>query len=98
MPAPDQEISVGPGSLTFEPETFEIPTGGTVLWVWESGGHNVKPSSTPNEADWTGTPGGEFETFDEGYTYRVTFESPGVYDYFCAPHRSAGMTGSFSVG
>lgn len=96
-PAPDQEVSVGPG-FSFEPATFEIPTGGTVLWIWEARGHNVKPSNTPSEADWTGTPGGEFETFDGGHTYWYTFEVPGEYDYYCAPHRSSGMTGSFSVG
>ena len=98
LPSVEQEVLVGPGSLSFEPESFEIPTGATVRWVWESGGHNVKVSSQPSGADWPGTPGEEFDTFDAGHTYAYTFEVDGDYQYYCAPHRSAGMTGSFTVG
>ncbi|MDZ7702129.1 MAG: plastocyanin/azurin family copper-binding protein [Halobacteriales archaeon] len=97
-PSVDQEVEVGPGSLSFEPSSFELPAGGTVRWVWQSGGHNVKPSATPDGSDWAGTPGGEFATFDAGHTYTVTFEVAGSYEYYCAPHRSSGMTGSFTVG
>lgn len=97
-PPVDQEVKVGPGSLSFEPESFDIPTGGSVRWVWESSGHNVRPSSIPDGADWSGTEGGDGTTYDAGYTYTYTFDVDGTYEYYCAPHRSAGMTGSFTVG
>ena len=94
-----QAVTVAPGgSLSFSPQSFEIAPGTTVRWVWEAGGHNVKPSATPAGADWAGTPGGEFETYPGGYTYEYTFDVAGTYAYYCAPHRGAGMTGSFTVG
>jgi plastocyanin len=85
------------GAFRFSPGEFEIAAGETVAWVWRAGGHNVKADSTPGDADWSGTPGGEFDTFDEGYVYTHTFDVAGEYDYYCGPHESAGMTGSFTV-
>jgi len=91
----DQEVAVAPGSFSFEPESFEIPVGSTVLWVWEAGGHNVKPTATPSDSDWSGTPGDG--TYSSGHQYAYTFEVPGEYKYHCVPHQSVGMTGSFTV-
>lgn len=91
-------VEVGPdGRFRFDPETFEIAVGETVRWVWRAQGHNVKPASVPSGAEWEGTPGDEFATFDSGYTYSYTFDTAGTYEYYCAPHRSSGMTGSFTV-
>ena len=97
-PSAAQTVAVGAGgSLRFSPTDFEVGVGETVRWVWEAGGHNVRPSATPDGADWSGTPGEEFETFPADYTYEASFSVAGRYDYYCAPHRSAGMVGSFSV-
>lgn len=94
----DQEVIVGPdASLRFAPESFEIAVGDTVRWTWEAGGHNVRPSEMPDEASWPGTEGGDATTFGAGHTYSYTFEVAGSYEYYCAPHRGAGMTGSFVV-
>ncbi|GGM33537.1 hypothetical protein GCM10009006_13810 [Haloarcula argentinensis] len=93
----DQEVAVAPGSFSFDPETFEVPVGSTVLWVWEAGGHNVKPTATPSGSDWSGTPGDDGKTYSSGYEYAYTFEVPGEYEYHCVPHQSVGMTGSFTV-
>mgnify|MGYP000191489714 CR=1 FL=1 len=90
-----QTVAVGPGNLVFDPETFEVPVGSTVLWVWRSSGHNVKPGGTPDGSDWTGTPGDG--TYSRGHEYAHTFTVAGEYEYHCVPHRSAGMTGSFTV-
>lgn len=91
-------VAVGPEfQLRFAPETFEVAAGGTVRWVWESGGHNVVAASTPEGSDWSGTPDAPDRTFDEGYTYEYTFEVAGTYEYYCNPHRGNGMTGSFTV-
>lgn len=93
-----QTVDVGPGGeLRFDPSSFTIDTGETVRWVFQSSGHNVKPDTVPSGAEWTGTPGEEFDTMDEGATYEHTFTVAGDYDYYCAPHRSAGMVASFTV-
>ena len=93
-----QDVVVGPnGLLVFQPDEFIISAGATVTWEWDSDGHNVRPSSTPGGSDWSGTPGGDGTTYDEGYVHEHTFTTTGTYEYYCAPHRSAGMTGSFTV-
>lgn len=98
LPPVAAEVTVGPGSaFRFEPETARIATGETVRWRWDSGGHNVKATSTPSDADWTGTPGGDSETFDAGHVYEHTFDVAGRYDYVCVPHRSLGMEGAVVV-
>lgn len=97
-PTADMTVDVGPeGRFRFDPETFGIAVGETVQWIWRAGGHNVKPSTVPSGSNWAGTPGDEFETFSSGHTYSYTFETAGTYEYYCAPHRSSGMTGSFTV-
>ncbi|MFB6308299.1 MAG: plastocyanin/azurin family copper-binding protein, partial [Haloarculaceae archaeon] len=94
-PAGDQIVEVGVDGFNFGPDSFTISTGDTVTWVW--GNHNVVPATTPDGAEWSGTPGAPDRTFDSGYTYSHTFEVAGTYEYYCAPHRSVGMTGSFTV-
>lgn len=95
----DQEVTVGPtGDLRFAPTGFQIAVGETVRWQWDSSGHNVRPNSMPDGSDWPGTEGGDSTTFSAGHTYSYTFEVAGSYEYYCAPHRSAGMTGTFTVG
>lgn len=94
--APDQRVVVGPeGKLRFAPESFTVATGDTVLWEWESGGHNVSPESQPDGANWPGKD--EQFTYGSGTTYRYTFEVAGEYRYHCDPHQSSGMRGSFTV-
>lgn len=91
-------VEVGPaGTFRFVPSTLTIAAGEVVEWVWRSGGHNVRPSSTPSGSTWSGTAGGDGTTYDEGYTYRHQFTVLGQYDYYCAPHRSLGMTGQLTV-
>ena len=85
------------GEYRFDPETVTVPVGATVRWEWAGSGHNVRPGSQPADADWSGTPGGDGETYDQGYSYSFTFEVPGQYEYYCAPHRSIGMVGTVVV-
>jgi plastocyanin len=96
-PVPDLTVAVGPeGRVVFDPETFTIGAGDTVLWEWVSGGHNVSPDDggQPAGADWAGDDDG---TFGSGHTYAYTFDTPGEYSYHCDPHQSVGMRGSFTV-
>lgn len=97
-PTAAQVVEVAPdGEFVFRPEDFTIATGDTVRWIWRGGGHNVKVESAPSGADWSGTPGGEFDTFSAGHAYSYTFEVAGRYEYFCAPHKGLGMAGGFTV-
>jgi plastocyanin len=94
----DRTVVVGvDGSLRFDPETFEIAVGDTVRWEWAAGGHNVRPDSVPEGSDWTGTAGDAGDTYGSGHVHTFTFETAGQYSYYCAPHRSVGMDGSFTV-
>lgn len=97
MAGADQQVVVGPdGSLQFDPEAFTVAAGDTVEWVWDSSGHNVSPDEggQPADADWSGD---DDATYGQGYRYAYTFEVAGEYRYHCDPHRSVGMTGSFTV-
>lgn len=93
---PDQEVIVGPdGNLRFDPDSFTVSTGETVLWTWDSGGHNVHPTSQPSGANWPGKD--EEFAYSAGTSHAYTFEVSGSYKYVCQPHQSSGMTGSFTV-
>lgn len=86
----------------FEPHVVWVEQGGTVTWELESGSHtttayaadNDAPQRIPDSAEpWdSGTMSEAGETFDH------TFETTGVYDYFCVPHEATGMIGSVIVG
>lgn len=91
-------VEVAPdGRFRFSPESVEVGVGETVRWVWRSGGHNVVAASTPDGSDWAGTPDAPDALYDAGYEYDHTFEVAGTYEYYCAPHKSLGMTGTVSV-
>jgi plastocyanin len=97
-PTAAQTVTVAAdGKFRFAPESFEIAAGETVRWVWRGGGHNVVAESTPDGADWSGTPGAPDDRYDSGYEYERAFDVTGTYEYYCAPHRSLGMVGSFTV-
>lgn len=92
-----QTVAVGPGnSLVFEPAELSIAPGTTVNFVWESDNHNVVPDSVPEGASWEGT-GPEADLFNTGHEYSHTFDTLGTYEYYCAPHLSAGMEGTITV-
>jgi halocyanin-like protein len=84
-------VKVGAGNgLLFGPAAINVDTGTTVTWEWtgQGGSHNVVA---------------EDGTFDSGSTmssgtYDYTFEEAGVYQYYCNPHKGAGMRGVVAVG
>jgi plastocyanin len=93
---PTQTVTVAPGGeYQFDPASFTVSVGDTVAWEWDSGGHNVTPESVPDGSDWTGTAGSG--TFGRDHSYSYTFETAGEYSYYCSPHRSLEMVGSFTV-
>ena len=83
------------GGNRFQPEDVTIVAGQSVTWVWPAGGlpHNVSPD---DEA--TPVRSGTAVAGPEEYVY--TFATPGVYQYFCEVHGSAGgngMSGTVTV-
>jgi plastocyanin len=92
-----QEVVVGPGgSLVFEPgtdEPLQITPGTTVTFTWDSDNHNIVVDSQPEGAGWEGHEPIE----NTGFTYEHTFETLGTYEYYCAPHESAGMVATIEV-
>ena len=93
-----KEVVVGPGgSLVYDPETVYVKPGDTVNFVWESDGHNIVVESQPDDANWEGTEGGAGDLYDTDHEYSHTFETKGEYQYFCAPHKGAGMVGTVVV-
>tara|TARA_Y100001970_G_scaffold294228_1_gene448824 strand:- start:1127 stop:1477 length:351 start_codon:yes stop_codon:yes gene_type:complete len=87
------EIKLGTdaGMLAFEPSSVNISAGDTVKFV------NNKLA--PHNAVFEGHE--EFShadlAFAPGETWEETFSDPGTYDFYCEPHRGAGMVGKVVV-
>ncbi|NIB98024.1 halocyanin domain-containing protein [Halobacterium sp. R2-5] len=82
------------GTFAFEPPALRVSPGTTVVFEWTSNTHNVLVESQPEDASW----GGHEPIEDEGFSFTHTFETPGVYLYYCEPHLSVGMKGAIVVG
>jgi len=87
-------VDANGGPYGFGPAAVRVDPGTEVTFEWASNTHNVVVESQPENADWSG----QEEINNEGYTYSNTFETEGVYQYFCGPHRSMGMKGAVVVG
>lgn len=102
----EHEVVVGPdGDWRFDPEELTVQVGDTVVWYFDSSGHNV--TSHPDAASETEIPEdaepftsyeGEAHTAtsEEGTEFEHTFEVPGEYVYVCTPHLPQ-MTGTILV-
>lgn len=86
----------------FDPHIIWVKPGGTVTWEVESGSHTAtayhpdtdKPLRIPDGA----TPWDSETLSETGVTFEHSFETKGVYDYYCSPHEATGMIGSVIVG
>jgi halocyanin-like protein len=92
------EVEVGAqgngGTFAFAPPAVRVSPGTTVTFNWTSNTHNVLIEEQPEGAGWEGHEPIE----NTGFTYEHTFETPGVYTYYCEPHLSLGMKGAVVVG
>ena len=97
------DVTVGPieNEFSFEPTTVNISVGDTVRWTWATDFHSVT-SGTSCTADGqfcspanTNCEAGSLS--NTGFVYEFTFTQPGAYQYFCALHCFAGMTGVVNV-
>lgn len=79
------------GNFAFAPPAIEISVGTTVQWEWtgNGGAHNVV------EVDERFTSGPSVS--GTGVQFERAFEEPGVYNYYCNPHRALGMKASIVV-
>ena len=79
------------GNLIFEPSDVTISAGDSVHFVNNMlPPHNVIVEGRPDLAheSLAMLPGEEFD---------ITFNDPGDYTYWCAPHKGAGMIGTVHV-
>ena len=79
------------GNLIFEPSDVTISAGETVHFVNNMlPPHNVIVEARPDldHESLAMLPGEEFD---------ITFNDPGDYTYWCAPHKGAGMIGTVHV-
>ena len=79
-------------SNVFEPKVVRVNVGDTVLWKAKDKGHNVEfiKKGVPEGV-------GKFKSkFNKDVEYK--FEIPGIYAYWCTPHKNMGMIGFIVVG
>ena len=79
--------------MAFSQEIVRINEGDTVFWEATDSGHNVEFISK------NGVPEG-IEKFKSkvGKDTQFTFNIPGIYAYWCTPHKTLGMIGYVIVG
>ncbi|MEZ3144595.1 plastocyanin/azurin family copper-binding protein [Halobaculum sp. MBLA0143] len=89
------EVGVGSGGIAFAPTNLWIDTGTKVTFEWVGNkSHNVLFEAMPDGAGVSGHEGLE----GSGFTHEITFESGGLYKYYCQPHKGLGMVGGIAVG
>ena len=94
--ATDENIEMlnklGKESMVYSKKIARVNVGDTVTWLATSKGHNV-------EFIKGGVPAGvnKFKSkFNKDVSYKFTI--PGIYAYWCTPHKSMGMIGFILVG
>jgi plastocyanin len=99
--AETKEVKMGTdsGGLQFVPAKTQICKGDSVKWINNKGGpHNVvfDEDAIPSGVDQEKISMDE-QLGEEGDTFIMVFNTPGSYDYYCEPHRGAGMNGNLVV-
>ena len=75
--------------MVYSQEVVNIDVGDTVTWLPTSKGHNVEMIASPN---------GMKLKSKNGKEVKITFDSSGIYYYWCTPHKGMGMIGLVVVG
>jgi len=80
-------------TMVFNQEIVRIDPGDTVFWKATDPGHNVQFISK------NGVPAGVAKFKSKvGKDTEFTFTVPGIYAYWCVPHKTLGMIGFIIVG
>ena len=83
---------LGKESMVYSKKIVRVNIGDTVFWKSVNPGHNVEfiKGGVPDGVE-------KFKTkFSKDAQY--TFKIPGIYAYWCSPHKSMGMIGFVVVG
>ena len=88
-PAVAADMSIDMQKKSYSVEVAKIDVGDTITWLPKSKGHNVEIVASPNEL--------KFKSKNNKET-SLTFDTPGIYYYWCTPHKSMGMIGLVVVG
>ncbi|MFB6149299.1 MAG: plastocyanin/azurin family copper-binding protein [Halobacteriales archaeon] len=86
----------GAGQFVFTPAVVWVEPGTTVTWEIEGAAHSVTAYHPDNDKPLRlpeGASSFDSGVLDAGKTYEHTFETEGVYNYYCTPHESLGMVG-----
>ena len=75
--------------MVYSAEIARVDVGDTITWVPTTKGHNVEMIASPNDMKLKSKNGKEVQ---------VTFDAPGIYYYWCTPHKGMGMIGLVVVG
>ena len=75
--------------MIYSKEIAKIDVGDTVTWLPTSKGHNVEMIASPNDMEVKSKNGKEV---------KITFDTAGIYYYWCTPHKGMGMIGLVVVG
>ena len=73
----------------YSEEVARIDVGDTITWVPTNKGHNIEMVASPNNMKLRSKNNKEVQ---------ITFEEPGIYYYWCTPHKGMGMIGFVVVG
>ena len=73
----------------YSEEVARIDVGDTITWVPTNKGHNIEMVASPNNMKLRSKNNKEV---------KITFEVPGIYYYWCTPHKGMGMIGLVVVG
>jgi plastocyanin len=102
-------VSASAGRV-FTPKETTVAVGDTVTWEIEGDeAHTITAyqDEIPDGADYFAS--GDFESEEDAMenlaegliqgegTYKVTFDDPGTYRYYCIPHEADGMVGTVIV-
>jgi len=77
--------------MVYSEDITRIDVGDTVTWVPTSKGHNVEIVAAPEGFDIP-------KKSKNNKEVSITFDVPGIYYYWCTPHKSMGMIAIIVVG
>lgn len=82
--AQDEDVTVDMVGLTFTPSVVHVGPGTTVVWTNSSAlAHTVTADDNAFDSG----------SVDPDSTFSMVFDTPGTYQYYCAPHGSPGLHG-----
>jgi pseudoazurin len=77
--------------MVYSKDITRIDVGDTITWVPTSKGHNVEIVAAPEGFDIP-------KKSKNNKEVSITFDVPGIYYYWCTPHKSMGMIALIVVG